>query len=372
MARVLLVSNDFPPTIGGIQSYLRDFVAALDPHDVVVFASTQDRVAAELFDAHVPYRVYRQHRKVMLPTWSTIRTMQEIIRREKIDTVWFGASAPLALMARWAKAAGAKKIIATTHGHEVGWSMIPGARQVLGVIGRNCDVVTYIADYTLRRFKKAFGQVSFEHLPSGVDIDRFHVPDAVTKQQLREQFCWQESLVVLCSSRLTSRKGQDMLIKAWPAVAKQHPHARLVIIGAGSYEAKLRALAAGQNSIEFAGRVSEDTLVKSLQAADIFAMPVRTRGGGLDVEGLGIVYLEAQACGLPIIAGNSGGAPETVNAESGIVVDGRSLSELITALHRLLSDTELRANMGKAGRENVEKHWQWAIMQQRLRRLIEP
>ena len=131
MARTLLVTNDFPPTIGGIQSYLRDFLATLNPEDVVVFASTQDGDAAAEYDATLPYTVVRWPRTIMLPTPATARRMQSLIREYDIETVWFGAAAPLALMAPEARAAGARRIVATTHGHEVGWSMLPIARQAL-------------------------------------------------------------------------------------------------------------------------------------------------------------------------------------------------------------------------------------------------
>ena len=204
--RVLLVTNDFPPTIGGIQSYLRDFISTLPPQDVVVFASTQDAAAAADWDDQAAYRVYRWPRRVMLPTPATACRMQQIIRAENIDVVWFGAAAPLALMARAACAAGARRIIASTHGHEVGWSMLPGARQVLRVIGSHCDVVTYISDYTLSRFRAAFGEPTFEWLPSGVDSHRFSPLSAVQRQAVRSQLGWRTGghYVVCDSGRMCS------------------------------------------------------------------------------------------------------------------------------------------------------------------------
>ena len=170
MARTLLVTNDFPPTIGGIQSYLRDFLRTLDSQDIVVFASTQDADAAAEYDKSVDYTVVRWPRKVMLPTPATAHEMQRLIREHDIETVWFGAAAPLALMASAARKAGARRIVATTHGHEVGWSMLPVARQALRRIGDTSDVVTYISEYTRRRLARAFGPhprwvpVSYTHL----------------------------------------------------------------------------------------------------------------------------------------------------------------------------------------------------------------
>ena len=373
--RVLLVTNDFPPTIGGIQSYLRDFINTLPPQDVVVFASTQDAVAAADWDDQAAYRVYRWPRRVMLPTPATARRMQQIIRAENIDVVWFGAAAPLALMARAARAAGARRIIASTHGHEVGWSMLPGARQVLRVIGSHCDVVTYISDYTLSRFRAVFGEPTFEWLPSGVDSHRFSPLSAVQRQAVRSQLGWRiGGHYVVCISRLVPRKGQDQLVRLWPDVLTHFPDATLVIVGGGSrrFTARLRRLAGhlADDRIVFTGRVGEECMSHMLHAADVFAMPCRTRGGGLDVEGLGIVYLEAQAAGIPVIAGRSGGAPETVIPESGIVVDGRSQQNILAALIALLSDPKRRRDMGRRGRSFVEQSWTWERMGARLRRIL--
>ncbi|MDO5668802.1 MAG: glycosyltransferase family 4 protein [Corynebacterium sp.] len=361
MSRTLLVTNDFPPTVGGIQSYLRDFLAVLDPEEVVVFASTQDAVAAAEFDAQAPYRVIRWPRHVMLPTPTTAAAMGQIIRELDVNTVWFGAAAPLALMARVAREAGATRIIASTHGHEVGWSMLPGARQALRRIGDHADIITYISDYTLRRIRRAFGPgPEFCHLPSGVDVEWFRpVPRPAGPP------------TVICISRLVPRKGQDMLIQAWPRVLQHHPEARLIIVGSGSYERRLRKLAAPlADAVVFTGPLPTTELRDRLASADVFAMPARTRGGGLDVEGLGIVYLEAQACGVPVIAGDSGGAPETVTAETGIVVDGRDLDDLTAALLTLLDDPQQAADMGEAGRRYAVGEWSWDLMGQRLRDIL--
>ncbi|QNE89879.1 glycosyltransferase family 4 protein [Corynebacterium incognita] len=370
MPRILLVTNDYPPTIGGIQSYLRDFLATLPPEEVMVFASTQDREAARMYDAEVPHRVIRWPRRVMLPTPATAREMQRIIRDNGIEVVWFGAAAPLALMGAKAREAGARTVIATTHGHEVGWSMLPGARQALRVIGNNADIVTYISDYTLRRFRRAFGShPQFVHLPSGVDVDTFRPLDASGRAAVREQWGLGERPVIVCISRLVPRKGQDSLLRALPSVHERFPDAQLIIVGKGSYAKRLKEMARGLKHVTLTGPLEFGAMVRLLGAADIFAMPARTRGKGLDVEGLGIVYLEAQACAVPVVAGQSGGAPETVTADSGIVVDGRDEAALTDALVRLLGDDALRRQMGAAGRRHVEESWTWEVMGQRLREI---
>ena len=366
---ILLVTNDFPPAIGGIQSYLRDFVATLDPSEVIVFAATPYDPAA--FDASVPYRVIRWPHSIMLPTPAASRRMQDIIRQYGITTVWFGAAAPLAVMAPAARAAGATRIIASTHGHEVGWSMVPGARGALRYIGRHVDVVTYIASYTLRRLQPVIGYgPDWVHMPSGVDIDAFH-PTADKAADKAYFGLDPQRPAVVCVSRFVPRKGQDQILRIMPELARRHPGVQLLLVGRGGYRATLEELARIYFPETVFYEAADSTeLNRALGAADVFAMPARTRGGGLDLEGLGIVYLEAQAAGVPVIAGDSGGAPETVTEDSGIVVSGHSQTELLEALDTVLADAPLRARMSAAGRAHVVSEWTWEKMGQRLRNVI--
>lgn len=372
MAQVLLVTNDFPPTLGGIQSYLRDFIDTMDPEEVIVFASTQDRQAAAEYDAQVSYTVIRANTKVMLPTPAIAKQMQAIIREYGIHTVWFGAAAPLGLLGKAAKRAGATRVVASTHGHEIGWSLFYPGRKVLRAIGKHADVITYISEYTRPVMQEHFGDTcAYIHMPSGVDANRFVVRSKEQRVKLRTQLGYPNVQTIVCISRLVARKGQDRLIEVMPEVLREFPQAQLVLVGGGSYEKHLQSMVAQrpeiQHRVHFTGRVSEEKMVALLESATIFAMPCRTRGNGLDVEGLGIVYLEAQACGIPVVAGDSGGAPETITAETGIVVGGNDRVALTQALLRLLGDEHLRERMGEAGRKHVEANWNWQIMGGRLR-----
>ncbi|MFD5867701.1 glycosyltransferase family 4 protein [Corynebacterium sp. NPDC060344] len=374
--RVLLITNDFPPRQGGIESYLRDFCGTLDPSSLTVLAST--RIPGEAtrdHDAALPYRVHRLRDRVLLPLPHVARAAAKIIADEDIDVVWFGAAAPMGLLARACRRAGARRIISTTHGHEVGWSMLPVSRRALRIIGDGSDVVTYISSYTRNRFAAAFGpRTAFERLPSGVDVERFR-PDAEAGARIRARHgIAADQPLIVCISRLVARKGQDSLIAAMPAVAEALPEARLMIVGAGPYREKLDAMAEASgvdDRIIFTGPVPFGELPDHYNAATVFAMPARTRGRGLDVEGLGIVYLEAQACGVPVIAGDSGGAPETVvDGVTGLVVSGRDTRALAGAITSICSDGERAREMGERGRRHVVKHWTWEVMGARLRKIL--
>ena len=378
MARILLVTNDFPPRRGGIQSYLENLVTELvrtGAHSLTVYAPTwkgdqeYDRRARQ-----TGFEVVRHPTTLMLPQPAVARRMRALITAHDVDTVWFGAAAPLALLAPRAREAGASRVIASTHGHEVGWSMLPLARNALRRIGDETDVVTFISQYTRGRFAGAFGpDAALERLAPGVDTDRFE-PDSVARAQMRARYRLGNRPVVVCVSRLVPRKGQDMLIRALPALRQRIEGTALVIVGGGPYRDELQRLARRFGVAEhvvFTDAVPSDELPAHHAMADVFAMPCRTRGRGLDVEGLGIVYLEASAMGIPVVAGNSGGAPESVrDGETGLVVDGWDVGAITAAVGDLLADPARAAAMGAAGRRWVIDDWQWRAKAERLSVLL--
>ncbi|MFF0612368.1 glycosyltransferase family 4 protein [Nocardia tengchongensis] len=376
MGRTLLVTNDFPPRPGGIQSYLHALALQLPADELVVYAPRWKGDSHWKFDAQQPFQVVRHPTTLMLPTPLVARRAKKLMRDEQCDRVWFGAAAPLALLSPVLRRAGAERILASTHGHEVGWSMLPGARQALRVIGDHTDVVTYVSKYTRRRFAAAFGaQSALEYLPPAVDAEVFK-PDPAARAELRARYGLGERPTILCLSRLVPRKGQDALIAAMPEIRKRVPGAVLVIAGGGPYEQKLRQLVTAlgvSDDVVFAGRVPSQELAAHHTIADVFAMPCRTRGAGLDVEGLGIVFLEASATGVPVVAGNSGGAPETVReGETGRVVNGRKVESIADAIVDILSDRDAAAAMGAAGRAWVQQQWRWDLMGTRLQHLLDP
>ncbi len=208
-----------------------------------------------------------------------------------------------------------------------------------------------------------------EYLPPGVDTDRFR-PDPAARAELRKRYRLGERPTVVCLSRLVPRKGQDTLVTALPSIRRRVDGAALVIVGGGPYLETLRKLAHDcgvADHVTFTGGVATDELPAHHALADVFAMPCRTRGAGMDVEGLGIVFLEASAAGVPVIAGNSGGAPETVqHNKTGLVVDGRSVDRVADAVAELLIDRDRAVAMGAAGREWVTAQWRWDTLAAKL------
>jgi phosphatidylinositol alpha-1,6-mannosyltransferase len=369
--RTLVVTNDFPPRPGGIQQFVHALAARLPAGEVVVYAPRWKRDA--LFDGEQKFPVVRHPTSLMLPVPDVLRRARDIARAEGCDTVWFGAAAPLGMLAGPLRKDGVGRFVASTHGHEVGWTRLPGARQVLRAIGRRNDVVTYLGDYTRSRLAPALGQnATLAQLPSGVDTDVFH-PGA-GREDVRRRLALADRPTVVCVSRLVPRKGQDVLIRALPAIRDSVRGAALLVVGGGPDMPRLQRLAAEYgvaDHVRFTGSVPWAELPAHYAAGDVFAMPCRTRLGGIDVEGLGIVYLEAAATGLPVVAGDSGGAPDAVrDGDTGVVVDGRDVTRVGREVAALLADPARAAAMGARGRAWVEEHWRWDVLAARLRGLL--
>ena len=372
--RTLVVTNDFPPRQGGIQTFVAALLARRPPESLVVLASRSP--GWEAHDAALPYAVVRHPTGMLLPTPGVARAAAGLARRHGCDTAFFGAAAPLGLLAPALRDAGVRHLVGATHGHETGWVALPGARQVLRRIASGLDVLTCISDYTRDRLAPALGAVTrMAQLSPGVDVDRF-TPDA-DGAAVRARYGLGEAPVVVCVSRLVPRKGQDVLVAAWPQVLARHPHARLLLVGGGPLEGGLRRAVAArglERCVVLTGPVPPAGLPEHYAAGDVFAMPCRTRRGGLDVEGLGMVYLEAAACGRPVVAGTSGGAPETVQegVTGHVVADPRSPQEVAAVLTGLLDDPARARRMGAAGRAWVEQRWSWTSIAATFAELLTP
>src|SRR6266498_841200 len=275
--RMLLVTNDFPPRAGGIQQYCLNRVMRLPADEVVVYAPAWTGAAE--FDAAQPFRVVRHPTSRMLPGRDVERRTVALVREVRPRVVVFGAAFPLGLLAG--------RITRAT-----------------GVAG-DLRFATAVSNWSAERVRRAVrGRCPVELLVSGVDAEAYH--PGVDRRPVRERHGLGDAPVCVCVSRLVPRKGQDVLIRAWPSVVAQVPDARLLLVGGGSYERRLRRLAAASpaaDRITLTGEVPWADLPAHYAAGDAFAMPCRTRWLGLDLEALGVVFLEAAATGLPVVAG---------------------------------------------------------------------
>jgi phosphatidyl-myo-inositol dimannoside synthase len=380
MTKVLIVTNDYPPRSGGIQSFVHALAVRLPADGVVVYAPAWPGAAE--FDASLPFPVIRHPGSLMLPVPAVRDRAIALLREHGCDTVLFGAAAPLGLLARSLRRAGARRIVALTHGHEAGWAALPGARWLFRRIGSDVDVLTYLAEYFRLRLARALtpeAAARMVRLAPGVDPAGFR-PGSGGSEVRKRLGIDPDRQVVVCVSRMVPRKGQDVLIRAWPRVLARHaadggqPSPLLMLVSDGPYRGKLERLAARlgvADSVLFTGPVGWDELPSYYDAGNIFAMPCRTRRGGLDVEGLGIVYLEASATGLPVVGGDSGGAPDAIlDGETGYVVPGRDPAAVAARLGDLLADPAGAAAMGDNGQAWVEGEWTWDLVAERLQSVL--
>jgi phosphatidylinositol alpha-1,6-mannosyltransferase len=374
MPKTLVVTNDFPPRPGGIQSFVHNLAIRRPPGSVVVYAPSWKRAGE--FDARQPFPVVRHPTSLMLPEPRVLRRAREIAVAEGCDSVLFGAAAPLGLLAAPLRGAGrVERAVAITHGHEAGWAGLPVAARLLRRIGDDVDVLTYLGEYTRTRMAGALSAAAVSRmarLAPGVDETVFRA--GAGGGEVRARLGLRDRPVAVCVSRLVPRKGQDTLIRGWPRVLRAVPGAALLLVGGGPYRSSLEKLAAETgvaDAVRFTGSVAWEELPAHYDAGDVFAMPCRTRRRGLDVEGLGIVYLEASSTGLPVIAGDSGGAPDAVLAgETGLVVNGRSVDGVADAVISMLGDPERARAFGMRGRSWVEREWRWEIQAGRLDALL--
>jgi phosphatidylinositol alpha-1,6-mannosyltransferase len=371
--RTLIVTNDFPPRQGGIQSFVHALATRL-PHGMVTVYAPAWKGAAE-FDTEQPFPVIRHPTSLMLPVPTVSRRAAAIAREHGCDTVLFGAAAPLGLITPVLRKAGVTRAVAITHGHEAGWAALPGARALLRRIGDETDVVTYLGEYFRVRLARALSPEAAKRmvrLAPGVDATHFR-PGA-GGQAVRDRLALAGRPVVVCVSRLVRRKGQDTLIRAWPRVRAEVGDAVLLLVGDGPYAGDLRRLARQLNvsdAVLFTGPVPWPELPGYYDAGDVFAMPCRTRRAGLDVEGLGLVYLEASATGLPVIGGDSGGAPDAIlDGESGYVV--RDVAGTAVRVIELLTDPGKARAMGEKGLAWVDREWRWDLAAARLTSILDP
>ena len=373
---VLFVTNDFGPRAGGIETFIIGLIQRRPFGQTIVYTSFQENSGQ--FDAdwlaNYGVRVIRDRSKILLPTPRVALHLRGIIKKEGITTAAFGAAAPLGLLSASMKRAGVVRTVALTHGHEVWWAKVFPFNLLLRRIGSTVDVLTYLGEFTRKAISKALSakaQSAMVKIAPGIDVEHFIPTDA---SRLRESLGLNDKKVIVSVGRLVHRKGQDHLIEAMPEILKNVPRAHLLLVGEGPYREHLQNLVHQlklESSVTFIGRIQYQDLPMYICAGDIFAMPSRSRLMGLEVEGLGIVYLEASSCGLPVLAGDSGGAPDAViQNETGLVVSGTDNKEIASAAVALLTNLEASQKMGTVGRQWIVDNWRWEIWSKAFEELL--
>ena len=369
MPSTLIITNDFPPRVGGIESFVSDVCALLD-HDVVVYASGADGAAVS--DRERPYPVIRDG-PPLLPTRQVADRAAGLLREFRVTRVIFGAAAPLGLLAPSLRRAGARQIVGFTHGHETWWSQVPVARRLLRRIGDSCDHLTTISGYTERLIASALSPNARRRLlrlPPPVDTERFKPSHARTRRSTGR---------CIFVARLIARKDLGTLLRAWRTVIDRSgpssARRELVVVGDGPLRPRLERTIEElelSESVRLTGALPRSEVIGHLQQADVFALPVHTRLAGLNPEGLGLAALEAAACGLPVIVGDSGGAPETVrDGVTGFVIPPRDHQQLAERLGWLLDNPQLAQHMGVRGRRHVCEHFSAESARVRLREVLD-
>ncbi|MBU6243420.1 MAG: glycosyltransferase family 4 protein [Acidobacteria bacterium] len=372
-----MVTNDFGPRAGGIETFIIGLLERIPKGLAIVYTSNQGDTKEydEFWLREYGVKIVRDRMKVLLPTPRVNGTIKNILKAEKIERVWFGTAAPLAVMAPILRRAGARHIVAMTQGHEVWWAKVYPFKLIVQYIAKKVDSLTYLTDYTGTAIAKALGKKSkakmVKILP-GIDISHF-VPSE-RDLGLASEIGIYDRPTIVSVGRLVHRKGQDRLIEALPIILEKVPDVALLLVGTGPHKTEIEALVTKhgmEKHVFFVGRILHENLPKYFALGDLFAMPARNRLAGMEVEGLGIVYLEASACGIPTLVGNSGGAPEAlIEGKTGFLVDGDNVSEIAEAAIRILTNPVLKQEMGSHGNKWVNDHWNWQIWSERFNEIL--
>jgi phosphatidylinositol alpha-1,6-mannosyltransferase len=363
-ARPLLVTNDFLPAVGGIQQYTDNILSRLE--HAAVFAPHHADAAQH--DASAPYAVHRGPTTParlglphdwMLPTRDVTARVAAVVAAHRADVLVFAAPWPLVPLSRRL----ALPAVVMTHGAELVLpARVPGIAGLLRRQLQSAALLTTPSEWTGRYLRDLVGPDGppIRLLRTGVRLDS--VSTSADGAEIRARHRLGDDPVAVFVGRHVARKGIDLLVKHWPEVRRRVPRARLLVVGSGDLTVTLKTIAQARadDAVVFAGPVPSAELPAYYAAADALAHPNRARWGGLEQEGFGVVFLEAQAMGRPVIAGNSGGAPEAlIPGETGLLVDGTDPADVVAAVAALLGDRDRCRAMGRAGRRFVEEHFDW-------------
>jgi len=365
--RHLLVTNDFPPKVGGIQSYLWELWRRLPADDIAVH--TTPHTGASVFDADQAFVVTRSREPVLLPTPTVVRRVRNLAERQGAELVVWDPALPVGHAARRV----GRPYAVVLHGSEVTVpGRLPMARSILARVLRGASLVICAGNYPAAEAERAAGcTLPTVVVPPGVDTDRFRPLDEAERVSVRRELGLPvDAPLVVSVSRLVPRKGMDTLIRSAARLGRTEPDLVVAIAGSGRDRRRLEGLVASTGApVRLLGRVPEELLPGLYGAGDVFAMLCRSRWGGLEQEGFGIVFLEAAAAGVPQVAGESGGAAEAVAHERTGLVMGRpdAVAQVACTLSDLLGDRERRTEMGREARRRAEAEFSYDVLARRLR-----
>ncbi len=380
--RALLLAYTFPPRIGGRETYLYELFSRLDPLEVAVLTPQEEEAAR--FDAEAPFPILREPRQrwfwFMEGRRTRARWMVDVVRQlhlRRSDLLYCGVAIPDGLTG-WllARTLGMPYVVFTYAKEIIEPLNSPRLESWRTRVLREAETIITISRYARQLLREqGVAEEQIVIIPPGVDTHRFR-PDASAGAAIRRRYHLGDGPLILTVARLTPRKGHDLVLRALPALLKQFPDLRYAIVGVGKDAARLHRLAQEQGvaqAVLFIGAVNDADLPGWYNAADLLVMPNRMERE--DVEGFGIVFLEAAACGKPAIGGRSGGAEDAiVEGKTGYLVEPTSVGDLIAAVARLLADPQLAQAMGEAGRARVEREFTWERSAERLlalhRRLV--
>ena len=374
--KILLVTNDFGPRSGGIETFILGLLEKLDGSQISIYTSAQpgDGEFDEELARKFKLAIYRDKSKILLPSPRVIREVKRVMKLHGSQIVWFGSAATLGLMATNLRKAGARRIVGLTHGHEVWWAKLFPFNLAIRKIGNSFDALTFLGSFTKDAMKSAIGKrAELIQVAPGISTSLFKPGQKPAALMAKYQI--EDRPTLICVGRLVHRKGQDKLIAAMPKIKEAIPNAQLLFVGSGPRAEYLQRAITKLDlaeDIKLLGRVKYEELPAHFLLGDVFVMPSRSRLFGLEVEGLGIVYLEASASGLPVIAGDSGGAPDAVIPnKTGLLVDGRDTESIATACIKLLSNPTLAKEFGKNGRQWTVSTWSWDIWGEKFAKVLE-
>lgn len=370
--RTVLVTNDFPPKLGGIQSYLGELWRRLDPATTSVLTASS-HPDADAYDAQLRARGLDVERvkgaTLYLPTPGARRAIDRAVERTAPDLVLYDPFVPLALC-------GERRGVpygVVLHGAEVA---IPGRVPLLAPLARrvlaHASVLVCAGSYPEDEARRIAGAslAPVVRIPPGVDVAAYTPLTDERRAAVRAAVgVSDDAALVVTVGRLVPRKGIDVLLGAVDECATAHPGLTLVVVGAGRDSRRLERLAAtSRATVRLLGAVDEQRKIELLGAADVFAQPCRSRWGGLEQEGFGIVFLEAAACGTPQLAGRSGGSFEAVDdGVTGLVVDAPADPKAVAnALYAMLADPERCAAMGRAARQRAVASFDYDLLATQL------